>query len=117
MRSFFEEVLGWEHGREFICVASMNTMAALIGGMTIHSWGEVSINDEQRMAQAAKKRQKQDANIMYTKCESLQFILIDEGSSASCENLGIMEANVRNATREAPETYKIRPAQRGGISE
>jgi len=40
VRSFFEEVLGWQHGREFVCLASMNTMAALIGGFTIHSWGK-----------------------------------------------------------------------------
>jgi hypothetical protein len=48
VRSFFEEVLGWQHGREFVCLASMNTMAALIGGFTIHSWGEVPINAEQQ---------------------------------------------------------------------
>jgi hypothetical protein len=55
---------------------------------------------------------------MYTKCQDLQFILIDEGSSASCENLGTLESNTRNATREAPETYKIRPPEkRGGLPE
>jgi len=46
IRSFFEDVLGWEHGREFVCIASMNTMAALIGGYTIHTWGDVPINNE-----------------------------------------------------------------------
>ena len=48
VRNFFEEVLGWQHGREFVCLASMNTMAALIGGSTIHAWGEVPINAEQQ---------------------------------------------------------------------
>jgi hypothetical protein len=48
VRSFFEDVLGWPHGREFVCLASMNTMAALIGGFTIHAWGEVPINAEQQ---------------------------------------------------------------------
>ena len=48
VRSFFEEVLGWQHGREFVCLASMNTMAALIGGFTIHSWGEVPVNADQQ---------------------------------------------------------------------
>ena len=44
---FFVVVLGWSHGVEFACIASMNTMAALIGGSTIHSFGEVPIGDEQ----------------------------------------------------------------------
>ena len=38
---FFEAVLGRTHGVEFACIASMNTMAAVIGGSTIHSFGEV----------------------------------------------------------------------------
>ena len=68
--------------------------------------------------QAQMRKQKQDVSTMYTKCECLEFILIDEGSSASCENLGVLESNVRGATREAPETYKIRPAvRRGGVAE
>ena len=44
---FFVVVLGWSHGVEFACIASMNTMVALIGGSTIHSFGEVPIGDEQ----------------------------------------------------------------------
>ena len=44
VRDFFEEVLGWQHNREFVCLASMNTMAALIGGFTFHSWGEVPVD-------------------------------------------------------------------------
>ena len=34
---------------------------------------------------------------------------MDEGSSASCENLGVMESNVRTNIREAADTYKMRP--------
>ena len=51
-RGFFEEVLGWRHGREFVCMASMNTMAALIGGMTIHSFGGVPFNTDNAQQQA-----------------------------------------------------------------
>ena len=50
---------------------------------------------------------------MFTKCESLRWILVDEGSSASCENLGIMESNVRTNIREAADTYKMRPKTKG----
>jgi len=48
----FEDVLGWCHGREFVCLASMNTMAALIGGFTIHAWGDVPVNDQSGRTQA-----------------------------------------------------------------
>ena len=51
-RSFFEKVLGWRHGREFVCIASMNTMAALIGGMTIHGFGGVPFNSDNAQQQA-----------------------------------------------------------------
>ena len=52
IRKLFEEVLGWRHGREFVCLASMNTMAALIGGFTIHAWGDVPVNDQSGRNQA-----------------------------------------------------------------
>ena len=55
IRSLFQDVMGYVHGREFICLASMNTMAALIGGMTIHSWAEVPINNDIGSKMAAKK--------------------------------------------------------------
>ena len=54
---------------------------------------------------------------MFTKCESLRWILVDEGSSASCENLGIMESNVRTNMREAADTYKMRPKTKGSPTE
>ena len=79
VRRLFEEVLGWQHGREFICIASMNTMAALIGGMTIHSFGEVPIGDEQKNVKAMHRRDKPDVNSMFLKCESLRWLLLDEG--------------------------------------
>ena len=43
LRRFFEECLGWEDGVQFQCLASQNTMAALIGGSTVHSWGDVPV--------------------------------------------------------------------------
>ena len=55
IRSFFEDVMGYVHGRDFICLASMNTMAALIGGMTIHSWAEVPVNNDVGSKRAEKK--------------------------------------------------------------
>ena len=44
MRDFFEKVLGWKHGVQFQFLASQNSMAALIGGNTVHSWGVIPTN-------------------------------------------------------------------------
>ena len=41
---FFEEVLVWEHGVQFQLAAPHHTMVLLIGGTTVHSWGQVPIN-------------------------------------------------------------------------
>ena len=117
VRSFFEEVLGWKHGREFVCIASMNTMAALIGGLTIHAFGEVPFDEVQGMKKRTQQREQPGVNSMYSKCENLRWILIDEGSSASCENLSWTETGVRNATRHAAETYKVRPKKGGCTTE
>ena len=50
---FFTECLGWEHGVQFQCLASQHTMAALIGGTTVHGWGKVPVNATQ-LFQAAR---------------------------------------------------------------
>ena len=44
MRRFFEDVLKWENGVQFQFLASQNTMAALVGGATVHSWGCIPVN-------------------------------------------------------------------------
>ena len=49
-RAFFEDCMGWQHGVQFVCVASQNTMAALIGGFTNHSFGNIPRNEQQRAA-------------------------------------------------------------------
>ena len=42
----FTDVLGWESGNQFVCLAVQNTMAANIGGHTIHHWGSIPFRDE-----------------------------------------------------------------------
>ena len=51
MRNFFESVLGWTHGVQFQMLAAQNSMAALIGGGTVHSWGVIPAN---KVAAASK---------------------------------------------------------------
>ena len=54
---------------------------------------------------------------MYLKCENMRVLIVDEGSSASCENLATAELNVRTAIRAAAETYKVRYGGRGKRNE
>ena len=37
IREMFENVLGWTHGIQFVCIAFQNAVAAHIEGQTIHS--------------------------------------------------------------------------------
>ena len=66
-------------------------MAALISGLTINSFGEVPMGDEQATARKNAKRYKPDANTMYMKCGNMRGLIVDEGSSAPCESLATAE--------------------------
>ena len=44
LRDFFENCLQWEDGVQFQFLAAQNTMAALIGGKTIHSWSKIPVS-------------------------------------------------------------------------
>ena len=44
LRDFFEHCLQWEDGVQFQFLAAQNTMAALTGGKTIHSWSKIPVN-------------------------------------------------------------------------
>ena len=57
---------------QYQCLASQNTMAALIGGQTIHSWGHIPIN----ASDAADKIHKKNKDMT---CMSLVFAC--DGSS------------------------------------
>ena len=43
LRQYFEMVCGWEHLQEFAFVAPQNTQAALINGVTLHSFAELKV--------------------------------------------------------------------------
>ena len=78
-----EEVLQWQHGVEFVFIASMNTMAALIGGMTIHSFGDIVVDPKQRHRQKSISWATPNLSKMYERLINLRWIMVDEGSTAS----------------------------------
>ena len=108
VRALFEEVLGWTHGVEFVCLASQNTMAALIGGRTFHSWAGLLVNDTATKSKKAQVWAKPDANPMYERTRMLRWILVDEGSTASAEVMAATNSTLSTSIR-AKNTYLRRP--------
>ena len=94
----------------------MNTMAARIGGYTLHSWGEVPFDRDNLRHSAADPRAADDISSMFVKCQSLRFIIIDEIENAGAEVLAVVEAQVRQAIR-LQNSYKRRPHERIGHTE
>ena len=93
IREAFEAVLGWQHGIHFVCLAFQNTMAAQIGGETIHHWSGIPVAESDGAA-AARDPQK-----LSTKCQSLRWIIIDEISMVSAQLLGQLEVAVARVVR------------------
>ena len=74
LRDFFEEALGWQHEEQFLCVAFQNRMAAMIGGTTFHSGGDLPKPGENR----DRKLEHSDVDNLYVRNAALRWILIDE---------------------------------------
>ena len=116
LRDLFEKVFGWKHREEFVCIAPLNTMAALIKGYTVHSWGEVPINAGQASQQSSKRYSDRDVSSMFAKCSGLRWIILDEVEAVGCEVLSVLDTNIRTAVT-AKNTYKMRaPAAKAGAS-
>ena len=58
IRSFFEEVCNSKHEREFVFLASQNTMAALIEGLTLHSYGDIPYYGDDGKRKNARQKSK-----------------------------------------------------------
>ena len=48
LRTFFETVCDWQHLHEFAFVAPQNTQAALIDGITIHSFADIRVQGQKQ---------------------------------------------------------------------
>ena len=69
---FFREALGWEHGNQFICVAYQNRVAYAMGGVTLHTVGDVGVGE------CDKKLEHTDVDVLFTRNQDLRWILCDE---------------------------------------
>jgi hypothetical protein len=92
---YFNECLGWEHGVQYQCLASQHTMAALIGGTTMHGWGKVPVNATQLCKAAARKRHDLQIDDLFLRAQSIRWLLIDECSTLAAMVLGVVDTNMR----------------------
>ena len=101
LRRMFEEVMHWQHGVQFVCLAYQNAMAAHINGFTVHHWTGIPVGD---VDGAATTR---DAHIFSTRCQSLRFVIIDEISMISAQMLAQIDLLTAKVVRKR-SGYKTR---------
>ena len=87
IRRFFEDVCKWTHGIEFVFCTSQNTMAALIGVVTLHSFFKIQHKQRDGTTAVTFQDNKRDMSQEYVRYQALRFLFIDEFSTASIEIL------------------------------
>ena len=68
-------------------LASQNTMCALIGGLTLHSFNKLVYKQNDGKTISNQAGQKNDVSKHFLIYQSLRFMIIDEASTASLEIL------------------------------
>ena len=96
----FKEALGWEHGVQFLCVAFQNRVAHAMGGVTIHSGGEISVGGGDR------KLTHIEVDALFTKNQDVRWLLIDEIGMVADNLLGAFEKHLTDAA--VPPRYATR---------
>ena len=116
-RRFFEECLGWTDGVQFQMLAPQHTMAALIGGRTVHGWGKIPINAT-AAADQGKKAGSTDIDDLFLKVLSVRWLLIDEISVLAALVFGILNNYLQRACNRQPYAKRSDGSKRpfGGLN-
>ena len=101
LRAFFEEVCGWQHQQEFVYLAPQNTQAALIAGMTLHSFANIQVKTKTARAKQASTPKQ------FARYQRLRWIVVDESSTVGLEILATLEKRLQQSTRDR-DTWKLR---------
>ena len=117
MRRFFQEVLHWETGIQFQFSASQNTMAALIEGQTIHSWGGIPVGAETVYHNESKTDMEEGVDHLFQNVVTMRFLVLDELSTISPTLLGLLEAHLRRVCIRHPYAKREKHARPfGGLN-
>ena len=104
MQTYFEEVWHWTNGVQFQFLAPLNSMAAGIGGQTVHSWACISFQNKEGISvgSGVVRKGKDDVEQMHVKCAKLRFLFMDE-----CECVrALLAANLEEAIRNGVPTHQ-----------
>ena len=107
IKRFFEEVCQWTHEKEFVFCAFMNTMTALIKGVTLHSFFGITFNDKDGKAKNVRNEDKTDMSPYYIRFQALRFLFIDEFSAAAIEIFAQINAKTSQYIRNN-NTWSLR---------
>lgn len=110
----FGDVLGWEMGVQYQVLAAQNSMAALVGGATIHSWGCIPMLQDGNQSTG----ENEDVTKMFLHCSRLRWLIVDEISCAALRVLGLLERNCRRALVRNPWSLDAQqnPRLYGGLN-
>ena len=97
LRRFFEECLRWEDGVQFQFLAQQNTMAALIGGKTVNTWGVIPINPDAAASKRQGKAKDGDIDELFMNAVGMRWLILDECSTISPSLLAELDAGLRRA--------------------
>ena len=81
IRDLFENCFGWEDGVQFQFLAPQNTMAALVGGKTVHAWGCIPVNAEDAAKKLHGKSEEGDVDDLFLNALGIRWLLFDEVST------------------------------------
>ena len=102
LRAFFEDLCGWQHQQEFVYLAPQNTQAALIAGMTLHSFANIQVKTKTARAKKTSTPEQ------FAKYQRLRWLVVDESSTVGLEILATLEKRLQQSTRDR-DTWKLRP--------
>ena len=92
-------------------------MALLIGGKTVHSWGQVPINATSMQSGGGKKG-LQDVDELFQRTQSLRWLIIDEIEALAAVVFGILHGNLCRAMSRSPYAKRLDGTLRpfGGVN-
>ena len=89
----FKEALGWEHRKEFICIAYQNRVAHAMGGITLHIGGDVGVGESD------KKLEHTDVDLLFTRNQDLRWVICDEIGMVGEDLLNAFEKHITDAAK------------------
>ena len=72
MTRLFTEALEWKHGEQLLCVAVQKRVAHAMGGVTLHSGGDVAGGG------GDKSLSHTDVDILFIRNQNIRWLILDE---------------------------------------